>query len=98
MWETLEALARQGIQRPLQQVLEDEVEQVLGWRRYKRRDGIDAGLGYRNGYGKPRRLSLSSGAVTVRRPASTPKPPLVTVFHLSMPRCTFLAGPEWRSA
>jgi transposase-like protein len=48
--------------------LEDEVEQVLGRQRSARRDGIDAAPGYRNGYGKPRRLSLSSGTVTVRRP------------------------------
>jgi len=68
MWETLETFARQGIQRLLQQVLEDEVEQGLGRRRYERSAGIDAVGGYRNGHGKPRRLSLSSGTVTVRRP------------------------------
>jgi transposase-like protein len=68
VWESLEALARQGVQRLLQQLLEDEVEQVLGRQRSARRDGIDAVPGYRNGYGKPRRLSLSSGTVTVRRP------------------------------
>src|SRR5216684_8838138 len=64
MWETLETFARQGIQRLLQQVLEDEVEQGLGRRRYERSAGIDAVGGYRNGHGKPRRLSLSSGTVT----------------------------------
>jgi putative transposase len=68
VWESLEALARQGVQRLLQQLLEDEVEQLLGRQRSARRDGIDAAPGYRNGYGKPRRLSLSSGTVTVRRP------------------------------
>src|SRR6266436_1277859 len=67
-WESLEALARQGVQRLLQQLLEEEVEQVVGRRRYARRDGVDAAPGYRNGHGKPRRLSLSSGTVTVRRP------------------------------
>lgn len=68
VWESLEAFARQGVQRLLQQLLEDEVEQVLGRQRSARRDGIDAAPGYRNGHGKPRRLSLSSGTVTVRRP------------------------------
>ena len=29
-WESLEAFARQGVQRLLQQVLEEEVEEVLG--------------------------------------------------------------------
>ncbi len=30
VWESLETLARQGVQRLLQQLLEEEVEQVLG--------------------------------------------------------------------
>lgn len=29
---------------------------------------MDAAVGYRNGYGKPRRLSVMAGTVTVRRP------------------------------
>jgi transposase-like protein len=68
VWERLEALARQGVQRLLQQLLEDEVEEVLGRRRYERRDGVDATPGYRNGYGKPRRLSAMAGTITARRP------------------------------
>jgi transposase-like protein len=67
-WESLEALARQGVQRLLQQLLEEEVEEVLGRRRYERRDGVDAPPGYRNGWGKPRRLSAMAGTITVRRP------------------------------
>ena len=45
VWESLEALARQGVQRLLQQLLEDEVEQVLARQRYARREGIDAAGG-----------------------------------------------------
>jgi hypothetical protein len=41
VWEGLEALARQGVQRLLQQLLEEEAEEVLGRRRYERRDGVD---------------------------------------------------------
>ena len=67
-WESLEAFARQGVQRLLQQLLEDEVEQVVGRRRYARRDGVDAAPGYQNGFGKPRRLSTMTGTITVRRP------------------------------
>ena len=67
-WESLEALARQGVQRLLQQLLEEEVEEVLGRRRYERRNGVDAPPGYRNGWGKPRRLSAMAGTITVRRP------------------------------
>ena len=68
VWESLEALARQGIQRLLQQLLEEEVEQVLGRRRYERRDRVDAAPGYRNGFGKPRRLSVMAGTLTLQRP------------------------------
>jgi transposase-like protein len=67
-WEALEAFARDGVQRLLQRVLEEEVDQLLGRRRYERRDVVDAGSGYRNGFGKPRRVSLSLGTITVRRP------------------------------
>jgi transposase-like protein len=56
------------VQRLLQQLLEDEVEEVLGRRRYERRDGVDAPPGYRNGWGRPRRLSAMAGTITVRRP------------------------------
>ena len=67
-WDALEQYAREGIQRWLQQLLEEEVEEALGRRRYERREGVDATPGYRNGWGKPRRLSLMSGTITVRRP------------------------------
>jgi putative transposase len=68
VWESLEAFARQGVQNLLQRVLEEEVEALLGRRRYERREGVDAAPGYRNGAGKPRRLSLTCGTITVRRP------------------------------
>jgi transposase-like protein len=68
VWASLEVLARQGVQRLLQQLLEEEVEQALGRARYARRDGVDATPGYRNGLGKPRRLSAMAGTITVRRP------------------------------
>src|SRR6266852_7450860 len=68
VWESLEGFARQGVQRLLQQVLEEEVEQALGRARYERRDGVDATPGYRNGFGKPRRLSAMAGTITIRRP------------------------------
>ena len=67
-WEALESYAREAIRRLLQQLLQEEVEDVLGRRRYERREGVDAAAGYRNGLGKPRRLSLLSGTITVRRP------------------------------
>src|SRR5262249_36837670 len=67
-WEDLEAFARQGIQTWLQRLLEEEVDELLGRQRYERRSGIDAPAGHRNGYGQPRRVTLSAGTITVRRP------------------------------
>jgi transposase-like protein len=67
-WQTLEAFARRGVQQLLQRILEEEVDELLGRGRYERRGAVDAAPGYRNGFGKPRRLSLSNGTITVRRP------------------------------
>jgi putative transposase len=67
-WEDVEAFARQRIQSWFQRLLEEEVEELLGRERYARREGIDAPGGYRNGLGKPRRLTLSAGTITIRRP------------------------------
>ena len=50
VWESLEAFARHGVQRLLQQLLEEEVEQALGRRRYERREGVDAPPATRTGW------------------------------------------------
>ena len=67
-WEQLESFARLGIQKLLQQFLEEEMTELLGRRRSERRNPVDSKEGYRNGYGKPRKLSMSCGTVEVRRP------------------------------
>jgi putative transposase len=67
-WETLEAFARTKVQEFIQALLEEEVTALLGRARSQRREGVDEPKGYRNGYGKPRRLSTSMGTVEVRRP------------------------------
>ena len=67
-WETLEDWARSSVQGLLQRVLEEEVTELLGRTRYQRRSDVDAHPGSRNGHGKPRRLSLMSGTIKVRRP------------------------------
>jgi putative transposase len=66
-WETLEPFVRVRIQELLQGVLEEEVTEFLGRAPWERQAAVDA-TGYRNGYGKPRRLGLSCGTVEVRRP------------------------------
>jgi putative transposase len=68
MWERLEGFVREHIQRFIQTLLEEEVTALLGRPKSARRAAVDAPAGMRNGYGKPRRLSLSAGTITVRRP------------------------------
>jgi hypothetical protein len=67
-WETLKDLARLKIQELLQPLREEEVTALLGRRRSERRAEVDAPGGYRNGYGKPRKLSMQAGTLTLRRP------------------------------
>jgi len=68
-WELVEQWVRSEIQNRLQGVLEEEVTEFLGRGWYERSGNtIDASPGHRNGYGKPRKLSLSCGTVELRRP------------------------------
>ena len=67
-WDHLEDFVREHGQRFIQGVLEEEVTALLARPKSARRTTVDAAGGYRNGYGKPRRLSLTSGTITVRRP------------------------------
>jgi transposase-like protein len=67
-YETIEAKARQRIQIWLQDLLEGEVTEFLGRAKSQRRASSEATSGYRNGYGKPRRLALTAGTISVRRP------------------------------
>jgi putative transposase len=67
-FDSLEVHIRQVAQKWLQRLLEEEVTEHLGRLKSQRRSQVDAEPGYRNGYGKPRQLALSSGTITVRRP------------------------------
>jgi len=64
----LEDVLRGEIQKKLQDILEEEVSAFLGRAWHQRKQSVDPQPGYRNGYGKPRNLTLSCGTVTVRRP------------------------------
>ena len=68
MWERLEVFVREHIQRFIQTLLEEEVTALLGRPKAARRGAVDTPAGMRHGYGKPRRLSLTAGTITVRRP------------------------------
>jgi transposase-like protein len=65
----MEAHARSRIQSWLQELLEAEVTEFLGRGKSQRQVGLEeARIGYRNGYGKPRRVALTAGTIRVRRP------------------------------
>lgn len=67
-WEDLEGCLRVKLRGWLQDLLEAEVAELLGRAKSERRKVVDPAPGYRNGYGKPRKLTLSNGTVTLRRP------------------------------
>jgi transposase-like protein len=67
-WESLESWARGEIENWLQDLMYEEVTELLGREKSERRKPVDSHVGYRNGFGKPRRLTMSIGTVTVRRP------------------------------
>jgi len=67
-WERLETWMRRHIQEKLQDLLDAEVDELLGRRKSERRTAVDSAPGYRSGYGKPRRLTLCNGTITIRRP------------------------------
>jgi transposase-like protein len=68
IWEQLEEMARQRIQEFVQSLLEEEVTELVGRAKSERRRAVDAPPVYRNGHGKPRKLALMSGTITVERP------------------------------
>ena len=68
LWEELEQMVREQVEVFIQAILEEEVTGFLGWVKPERLPAVDAMVGYRNGYGRPRRLSMSSGTIELRRP------------------------------
>jgi len=67
-WESLEEWTRAQVQELIQAMLEEEITDLLGRAKSERRRPVDAPVGYRNGYGKPRKLTMSAGTITLRRP------------------------------
>jgi putative transposase len=67
-WDDLERWVRMKVQEWIQALLEEEMTEVLGRQKSERRQPVDARPEYRNGYGKPRRICLKTGTITVRRP------------------------------
>ena len=61
--DVLETVVREGARKMLQAVLEEEVDEFLGRRRYQR---TDEQRGYRNGHLPKRTIGVGMGAVEVR--------------------------------
>lgn len=68
LWDYLEDFVRGHIQQFIQRLLVEEVTMRLGRAKSERLVAVDAPAGYRNGYGKPRKLTLTCGTITVQRP------------------------------
>lgn len=64
----METFVRIEAQKFIQNMLEEEVTDLLGRKRSERKQDTDKQEGYRNGYGKPRKLTMSCGTITVFRP------------------------------
>ena len=60
---------RSQVQRLIQELLEEEVTAFLGRAKSALRSDSDNDTGYRNGYGRARRLTLSSGTIQLRQSA-----------------------------
>jgi transposase-like protein len=92
---TLEELAREGARRMLERALATEVDEFLGRPRYERR--LLAEHGYRNGYGKPRRVAIGTWPVEVRAPRISDLPSAAPPFHSAiLPRRRMLSAETQR--
>ena len=61
---------RGQVQRLIQELLEEEMTEFLGRAKSARRSDSDSDTGCRNGYSRPRRLTLSSGTIQLIEAAS----------------------------
>jgi putative transposase len=67
-YRELEEYAQAKIREHLQDLLEQEITEWLGRRKSERKINPSEQAGYRNGYGKGRRFTLSMGTIEIRRP------------------------------
>lgn len=67
-WEALEDWVRIRVQGWVQDLLDEELTELLGRKKSARRRPVDSSAGYRNGHGRRRKLTMSGGTVTLRRP------------------------------
>lgn len=68
LYDELEEFARGKIREYLQDLLEQEVTEWLGREKSERKSSPLEQPGYRNGYGKRRRFTMSLGTIEIYRP------------------------------
>lgn len=68
VFEGLEEMARQKVQSWLQDLLEEELSEFLKRDKGERIAEVDVPKVYRNGHGKPRKLTMKTGTIEVKRP------------------------------
>ena len=68
LYAELEQHARERIREYLQDLLKEEVTEWLGRAKGERKSNRSEQPGYRNGYGKSRRFTMSLGTIEIRRP------------------------------
>jgi transposase-like protein len=92
--DTLEAVAREGARRMLEQALRAEVYEHLGRAHYERGP---AHTGYRNGYARPREIGIGTWSVAVRAPRVSDIPPDAPPFESAiLPRRRYLSASTQR--
>ena len=64
VWDNLEEWVRKKVQEFIQSLLEEEVTELLARKKSERRKAVDSSPGYRNGYGKERKLTLGCVALS----------------------------------
>ena len=67
VWDNLEEWVREKAREFIQTLLEEEVTELLGREKSERKSADDP-PGYRNGYGKERKLTLGCGTISLQRP------------------------------
>jgi len=67
-YEVLEEMVRLKAQEFIQDILDEELRAFLSRGKSERIRGIDVVHNYRNGRGKPRKLALMNGTITIKRP------------------------------
>ena len=68
IWNNLEEMVRMKVREFIQDLLEAEIEELVGRQMSERRKLADSPAVYRNGYGKERKLTLGCGTITIQRP------------------------------